>query len=239
VGDLQFTLEIAGIEKKWKKNEAEHPERARGKTVVVRVRREKTDRGEVPASKQVRFLATLRPGERIVVDVAARERAFLELLELTQEQRERAERTEDGEGERERDRDGGEHRDRDREGGDRQQEGEREGPWIPDGLHGFRGMLEGEVAGRQEHGFTLHVTRIHRVWEQSKATSPESAVGKTLLINVSWRQGDDGRWHPVENQEKFVRTLREGEEIRIDVGNLEAERLHILELTQEQRERIR
>jgi len=112
-----------------------------------------------------------------------------------------------------------------------------EKPSLPDGLKGFSGMLEGTVISKEEKGFILEVHKILNLWKNNKANNPESAIDKELLINVQWEKGKDGTWHPVEAHLKFINSLKVGEEIKIEVINDEGERLHILELSKEQRER--
>ncbi len=46
-----------------------------------------------------------------------------------------------------------------------------------------------------------------------------------------------GRWHAAEWHVKFIKSLNAGEKIDIEAHNIEGERLHILELTEQQRKR--
>ncbi|MBI4613173.1 MAG: hypothetical protein HY720_06140 [Planctomycetes bacterium] len=108
---------------------------------------------------------------------------------------------------------------------------------LPDGMKGFSGELSGTIVSTGELGIVLAVERVGRVWEKNEAPHPGSAVGKKLLINVQWVQGDDGNWHPFETHVRFFRTLRPHQKLMIEVVNDEGERLHVLELTEEQRER--
>ena len=101
---------------------------------------------------------------------------------------------------------------------------------MPDGLKGFSGRLEGTVDRVEANGqgFVLNVHGVPQVWKNNTAKNPQAAVGKKLLINA----GRD--WHV-----KFVRSLKKNEVIGIEVRNAEGERLHILELSEEQRNRAR
>lgn len=55
---------------------------------------------------------------------------------------------------------------------------------LPQGIHGFNGMLVGRIAAKDpETGtFTVLVDAVSRVWENSRAESPRSIVGKTVSI---------------------------------------------------------
>jgi hypothetical protein len=120
-------------------------------------------------------------------------------------------------------------------------EKKEKGPTLPDGLKGFSGQLQGVVAGVQEDGlgFQLKVDKVTKVWKNNKAKEPEAAVGKTLLINAQWVKGENGKWRPNENHVKFIKSLKADENLTIEVRNAEGQRLHILELSQEQRERAK
>ena len=108
---------------------------------------------------------------------------------------------------------------------------------LPEGAKGFSGMLEGEVLGKVENGFILKVTKVLKVWRNNKAENAESLVGMEVVINVKWEKGQDGNWHPVEAQIRYVRSLKKGATIQIEVINDEGNRLHIGELSKEQREK--
>ncbi|MFH1227784.1 MAG: T9SS type A sorting domain-containing protein [Planctomycetota bacterium] len=103
---------------------------------------------------------------------------------------------------------------------------------FPDGLKGFCGVLAGTVVSVQENGFIIKVQSIPNVWKNNKATDSESAVGKELLVNAKFEKG-----RPVEAHLKFINSLEPGEEIKIEAVNDEGTRLHILELSKEQRQR--
>jgi len=111
-------------------------------------------------------------------------------------------------------------------------------PQIPDGLKGFSGTLRGKVTEVHQDGKAFHmdVTAVVNVWRKNTAPNPRSAVGQNLLINAQW-ENRGGAWHPVENHVRFIKTLKVGEEIDIEVVNDEGERLHILELSRAQRDR--
>ena len=109
-------------------------------------------------------------------------------------------------------------------------------PVLPDGMLGFSGMLKGKVVSKQKNGFVLKVEKIEKLWKGNKAKNAESVIGKKVLINVQWEQHKKGKWRPVPLQAKYVEKLKVGAVISIEVKNDEGERLHILELSKEQRE---
>ncbi len=111
-------------------------------------------------------------------------------------------------------------------------------PKLPDGMKGFSGMLEGKVVSIEKHGFVLKVRKVLKLWEGNKAKKPKSAIGKKLLVNTQWEKGDSGKWRPVPNHMTFIKSLKVGEKIKIEVINDEGERLHILELSEKQRKRV-
>jgi hypothetical protein len=101
---------------------------------------------------------------------------------------------------------------------------------LPAAAKGFSGMFRGEVVGKQDGGIVVAVQEITNVWRQSNAEEPKSLVGKKVLVMPR-----DG----AEQTVRFVNAVKVGESIKIDVGNKEGDTLVILELTQEQRERVR
>lgn len=76
----------------------------------------------------------------------------------------------------------------------------------------------------------MSVAEITNVWRQSKAEDPESLVGKNLLVRA--RAG-------AEQAARFVQAVKVGEAIKLDVGNKAGDTLVILELTADQRERVK
>lgn len=110
-------------------------------------------------------------------------------------------------------------------------------PVLPEGMKGFSGILEGVVVSKEKLGFVLDVSKVVRVWDGNKAKNPKSAIGRKLLVNAQWEEAEDGRWRPVPNHTAFIESLSPKETIQIEVVNDELERLHILELSKEQRGR--
>lgn len=95
---------------------------------------------------------------------------------------------------------------------------------------GFSGMFRGEVVGKQDGGIVVSVREVTNVWQQNKAEEPKSLVGKKVIVMPR-----DGAAQTV----RFVNAVKVGESIKLDVGNKEGDTLVILELTQEQRERVK
>ena len=102
-------------------------------------------------------------------------------------------------------------------------------PALPDAAAGFAGMIQGEVLRKFDGGFTLKVEKIARQWEHNKAKDAQSLVGKTVMIDVN-RRG--------ENIARFLKTLKVGEQVTLDVAHKYGETLTLLELTEDQRERV-
>jgi hypothetical protein len=114
---------------------------------------------------------------------------------------------------------------------------EGKGPPAPAGLGGFSGQVRGVVIGKGEHNaVTFKVARVIKVWKNNKATNPKALEGKTWPVAPSWHKVN-GKWHPVEMHLKFLRTLKPGEELTLELKHAEREYFAILELTKEQRER--
>ena len=57
---------------------------------------------------------------------------------------------------------------------------------IPEGLRGFKGVLFGKIAEKNDDQgtFVLRVQRVGRVWEQNRAENAEAAVGTSLPVEL-------------------------------------------------------
>ena len=99
---------------------------------------------------------------------------------------------------------------------------------LPAAAKGFSGMLQGKVVGKHNGGIIVAVQEITNIWRQSKAEEPKSLVGKKVLVKAR---------DSAEQAARFVRAVKVGESIKLDVGNREGDTLTILELTADQRER--
>jgi hypothetical protein len=106
---------------------------------------------------------------------------------------------------------------------------------LPAGMKGFSGTLQGKIVSKVKSGFVLKVEKILKLWKGNEAENPKSAIGKKLLITPRWVKGDNGKWRPFARHVSFVKKVKVGERIKIEVINEEAGRLHILELSREQR----
>ncbi|MBN2474565.1 MAG: Dabb family protein [Pirellulales bacterium] len=106
-------------------------------------------------------------------------------------------------------------------------------PRLPDPASQFAGMVQGKVVSEYDEGdFTLAVTGVPREWRHSKAESAESLIGKTVLVV--------GRQENGESVAKFIRSLKIGEVVTLDVAHRgKGEALTILELTKQQRQRVK
>lgn len=109
---------------------------------------------------------------------------------------------------------------------------------LPADARGFSGQVRGVVAGSGEEGAVhFRVGRVLRVWTGNKADNPESLIGKTVRVTPRWVQSDGGQWRPNELHQAFLRKLREGQELTLEIANVEGPtNCQIMELTGEQRE---
>jgi hypothetical protein len=101
---------------------------------------------------------------------------------------------------------------------------------MPDAAAGFAGMIQGKVIQKLDGGFTLAVEKVVKEWEHNKAKDTQSLVGKMVWIKAGVREG---------NVARFARLLKVGEQITIDVADKGGEALTLLELTADQRERVK
>ena len=107
---------------------------------------------------------------------------------------------------------------------------------LPEPLRGFSGQVRGVVLKKGEKNvFFFKVGRVLRVWKNNEAASPESLVGRTVPVGPRWIKGDNGKWHPVELHVAFIRKLEAGQEVTLEIRNVERNHFAILELSAEQR----
>ncbi len=99
---------------------------------------------------------------------------------------------------------------------------------LPEGAKGFAGMIRGNVVSTGTNELVLSVTEVAKVWNQSKASNPQSLVGKQVQV-----RGQN------ENMARFIATLKAGDSVGLDVVNKEGDFLTIAELTKEQREKVK
>ena len=239
-----ISLKVARILKVWQGNKAPKPESLVGETVRVGPRWDK-GRGKKwhKVERHVRFLRKLAQGQELNLEIWNAEHSHFVVLELSGEQREWAAAG------REREHADREHADREhadrehaeREGREHPEVGgrERDGAGeegLPRSVRGFSGLTRGVVVRKLDgNAFLFKVGRVLRVWEGSKARSPESLVGRTVRVGPNWRKGERGKWHPVESHVRFARGVRSGQELNLELRNAERDAFVILELSEDQR----
>ena len=105
---------------------------------------------------------------------------------------------------------------------------------LPDSAALFAGMVRGKVVAKINDEIVVAVEKVTRVWRTSKAEDPEALEGKRVLIGSSREDG-----HYAKRVARFIDSLKPGEAVTLDVAHKgKGEALTILELTEEQRERV-
>lgn len=111
---------------------------------------------------------------------------------------------------------------------------------LPKGLKGFSGQVRGVIVEKGERNtFTFKVGRVLRVWKNNKAETPHALINRTIPVGPRWQKNESGKWHPVELHVAFIRKLKAGQEITLEIHNVEASHFNILELSHEQRQLAR
>jgi len=113
--------------------------------------------------------------------------------------------------------------------GDRKEADRPERIPLPDGAAGFAGMIKGKV-DRVRGRLVVAVEAVPQTWDASKARDPKSLIGKTVAIEPA-RQDGDGP----SAVNRFLRGLRPGDDVTLDVAHKGGEVLTVMELTEEQR----
>jgi hypothetical protein len=103
---------------------------------------------------------------------------------------------------------------------------------LPAGAKGFAGMIAGEVTSAGDNQLVLSVGEILRTWKHSTAEDAKSMVGRKVQVRG---RGDGGHATAVA---KFIAGLKVGDRIGIDVRNAEGDVLILVELTEEQRQKV-
>ena len=111
---------------------------------------------------------------------------------------------------------------------DSREESERdmpEGP-IPVGLRGFKGILFGKIAEKNNDKgtFTLQVQKVGRVWRQNEAKRAEEAVGKSLPIELH------GGSRLIGQHRETLRTLDNGDVVEVELFHVKDGVLSVMEL---------
>jgi hypothetical protein len=100
---------------------------------------------------------------------------------------------------------------------------------LPDAAASFAGMIRGVVVEKRDGQFVFKVGKVLKQWKHSRAKDAEALIGKNVLV-------DSGKNDLIR---RFVTQLERGEEVSLDVAHKDGEALTILELTADQRERVK
>ena len=130
-----------------------------------------------------------------------------------------------GEGDRRREGEG----DRKREGGV-DGEGERAAGGLPQGIRGFRGILEGTIVKKGQRGFVLKVTKTGKTWAQNKAKNPRDAIGKEIEILIQAERGVTDRWKQlVKEHLQVLGALKAGDRVTVEAFHFGGGHLVVME----------
>jgi len=100
---------------------------------------------------------------------------------------------------------------------------------LPDPASWFAGMIRGKVVQKRDEAIVVDVKEVTRQWKHSKASDAQSMNGKRVLMV------------PGENQQaqRLIKQVQVGETLTVDVAHKRGEALTILELTEQQRQRVK
>jgi len=96
-------------------------------------------------------------------------------------------------------------------------------PGLPEGMHGFRGMLRGTVAAKGDRGFVLKVEKVLKTWKHNKARHPATAVGRKLKLVI----GAEGRM--AERHMAIFKKLKVGDRVVVEAFHAEGNVLKVIE----------
>ena len=102
---------------------------------------------------------------------------------------------------------------------------------LPDPAAHFAGMIRGKVVSRLDVGVVVTVEEVVKVWKTNRAENPKSLVGKEVVVD-----GPKGREAAIA---RYVKSLKVGDAVAVDVAHKKGESLTILELTEEQRKKVK
>jgi len=227
-------FKVGRLLKVWDGNKAKTPKSIVGLTVWVGPRWVKGDGGKWrPLERHVAFLKKLKKGAELTLEIRNGDGDWFHILELPKEDGECKEGKKDGEckkGKKE-----GEHK----EGGEKEGKGDKETA-LPKSLHGFSGMVRGVVVKKGDrNAFFFKVCRLVKTWKGNKAKNPRAIVGLTVKVGPRWKKGKRGKWHPLEMHVAFIRMLKKGQELTLEIAHAERDVFHILELSEEQRKMVK
>jgi len=96
---------------------------------------------------------------------------------------------------------------------------------LPEDMMGFRGMFAGNLVFKDEGKgtFIVKVTKILNIWPQNKAKDPQSAVGKSLKIELNPKA------RQFEEFQKVFKGLRVGDFVHVEAFPNEQGRLIVIE----------
>jgi hypothetical protein len=196
-----FVLKIAKILKLWDGNKAENPESGIGKKLLVTPRWQQGDDGKWYRNDlHVAFIKKLEVGDEITIELRHVEGNALQILELSEEQRQLARAEGDGEGEKKGDKEG------EKEGKkDAQKEGDKEKgekAELPE-----KGVVVGEITQLKDLSFKL------KVIEAGKGC--EALANETMEFLVRWIQ-KEGKWIPDPKEVKVFGQLRLGDRVKVE-----------------------
>ncbi len=97
---------------------------------------------------------------------------------------------------------------------------------IPVGLRGFKGILFGKIAEKndQQGTFVLSVQKVGRVWQQNKAQNAEEAVGKALPVELHRESRLLGQ------HQEVLRKLQDGDVVEVELFHVKDNILSVMEL---------
>lgn len=100
---------------------------------------------------------------------------------------------------------------------------------LPDPAANFAGLIRGTVTRKLDRGIVVKISGVPKQWKQSGAKEAEALVGKSVVVTPGENQ----------NARRLIRLLQPGNEVTLDVAHKSGETLTILELTEEQRARVK
>ena len=101
---------------------------------------------------------------------------------------------------------------------------------IPTGAKNFAGMFRGRVVATQTGQIIVEVNEITSIWRHNKAQNPKALVGKNVFVKARSGEGQVA---------KFLNAVKAGESVKLDVAHRDGDTLTLLELTEDQRDRVR
>ena len=99
-------------------------------------------------------------------------------------------------------------------------------PGIPEGLRGFRGILFGEMAEKNDDQgtFVLRAKRVGRVWKESRAENAQAAIGKSLPVELHRES------RLLAHHQETLQQLKNGDLVEVEVFHLKDGVLSVVEL---------